>query len=159
MSVTSTVLCVIIWLLDIIILALSYSEFCKETQHLVVTVEIKNSRAPRKLFQLGLNPRLTLLLIIYLRSFFLSGKPSNMNQDATFTRNRSIQKVFWKIKSLWPWNDVFLHGNIFIPFCNFCSFRSRWSLYVQSELIPSITFMFFSVLSFVIFWCISKEKI
>ena len=47
MSVTSTVLCVIIWLLDIIILALSYSEFCKETQELVVTVEVKNSRAPR----------------------------------------------------------------------------------------------------------------
>ena len=157
MSVTSTVLCVIIWLLDIIILALSYSEFCKETQHLVVTVEIKNSRAPRKLFQLDFTTEP--LIDNLLEVVFLSGKPSNINKDATFTRDRSIPKVFWKTKSLWPWNDVFFHGNLFIPFCYFCSFRSRWSLYVQSELIPSITSMFFNMLSFVIFWCISKEKI
>ena len=156
MSVTSTVLCVIIWLLDIIILALSYSEFCKETQHLVVTVEIKNSRAPRKLFQLdivSIQPRQSGPFAFFL----IFGKTWNINKNATFTRNRSIPKVFWKTKSLWSWNDVFLYGNIFIPFRNFCSFRSRRSLYVQSKLISSIAYMFVSLLSFFIFWCIFKE--
>ena len=46
-SVTSTVLCVVIWLLDIIILALSYSEFCKETQNIEILVNIKDQRIPR----------------------------------------------------------------------------------------------------------------
>ena len=85
------------------------------------------------------------------------GKAWNINKDATFTWNRSIPKVFWKTKSLWSWNDVFLYGNIFIPFRNFCSFRSRRSLYVQSKLISSIAYMFVSLLSFFIFWCIFKE--
>jgi len=46
-SVTSTVLCVVIWLLDIIILALAYSEFCKETQKLEINVVVQNQRLPR----------------------------------------------------------------------------------------------------------------
>ena len=46
-SVTSTVLCVVIWLVDIIILALSYSEFCKETQNIKISVQPLNQKFPR----------------------------------------------------------------------------------------------------------------
>jgi len=42
-AVTSTVLCVLIWLLDIIILALSYSEFCKQSSNYEIDVKKKGS--------------------------------------------------------------------------------------------------------------------